>query len=50
MAQGFGKGFRNPNSGIFTGEWIDNLKAEGELVEGQRRYRVEYDYQTDKDN
>lgn len=51
-AEGFGRGFKVPNGGIFTGEWDKNLKVRGELSEiqpdGSRSvFNVEYDFQND---
>lgn len=51
-ADGFGRGFKSLNGGIFTGQWHQNLKFKGELSELQpdgsrREYEVEYDYQND---
>ena len=51
-AEGFGRGFKIPNGGIFTGEWDKNLKVRGKLSEIQpdgshRLFDVEYDFQND---
>ena len=53
-AEGFGRGFKVPNGGIFTGEWDKNLKVRGELSELQangtrRRFSVEYDFLNDRE-